>query len=53
MRDKFDTRKDYQVKKDFLEEIIKKYYVTSVFDDRDQVVEMRRDAGLQCYQVDY
>ncbi len=54
MRDSDDNRKDsivkYEILKDF---ILPRYYVKWVFDDRDQVVKMWREAGLRCYQVNY
>lgn len=51
IRPEGNIEKDSVIKRRFLEDIVKKYYVTAVFDDRDQVVEMWRDAGLQCFQV--
>lgn len=54
MRKEGDTRKDYIVKKEmFLEHILPKYCVSVVYDDRDQVVEMWREMGLACFQVNY
>lgn len=54
MRGSDDNRKDSIVKYDILKDfIIPRYYVKWVFDDRDQVVKMWREAGLRCYQVNY
>lgn len=46
-----DNRKDSVVKYEILQEIIKEYYIPFVFDDRDQVVKMWREAWLRCLQV--
>lgn len=48
-----DNRRDSVVKREIYENHIKnKYYVTAVFDDREQVVkECWRDIGLPCFQV--
>lgn len=52
MRKDGDHRPDYQVKREIYETQIKdKYDVIGVFEDRDQCVQMWRDLGLQCYQV--
>lgn len=52
MRKLDDNRKDSIVKYEILvNEILPKYYVKWVFDDRNQVVKMWREAGLRCYQV--
>lgn len=52
MRKTGDKRKDYIVKKEIYENNIKgKYNVLAVFDDRDQVVRMWREQGLQVFQV--
>ncbi len=52
MRKTGDTRKDCIVKREILErDIVPRYFVHSVFDDRNQVVQMWRDAGLTCFQV--
>lgn len=54
MRKAWDKRKDSIVKYEILtNDIIPHYYVKWVFDDRDQVVKMWREAGLRCYQVNY
>lgn len=54
MRKSGDNRKDSIVKYELLvNEIIPHYYIQWVFDDRDQVVKMWREAGLRCYQVNY
>jgi phosphoserine phosphatase len=44
-------RKDSIVKYEILQEIVKEYFIPFVFDDRDQVVRMWREAGLRCLQV--
>jgi len=52
MRKTGDTRKDCIVKREIYEEYIEpRYDIVAVFDDRQQVVDMWRDLGLQCYQV--
>jgi len=51
MRPEGDTRKDSIVKYEILQEIVKEYFIPFVFDDRDQVVRMWREAGLRCLQV--
>lgn len=51
MRPQGNTDKDSIVKERFLDEIVKKYYVELVVDDRQQVVDMWRFKGLTCFQV--
>lgn len=54
MRDENDRRPDYVVKRELYEAWKGKNpdkQVLGVFDDRDRVVQMWRDLGLQCYQV--
>lgn len=51
MRKADDKRKDSIVKYEILQELIKEYSIEYVFDDRDQVVKMWREAGLRCLQV--
>lgn len=47
-----DRIQDSIIKRKMLEEhIIPKYFVEVVYDDRDRVVQMWRDAGLTCFQV--
>lgn len=55
MREAGDMRKDSIVKREIYDrEILGKYNVLFVLDDRDQVVDMwRRDLGLTCLQVAY
>lgn len=54
MRKTGDKRKDSIVKKEIYDTHIKdNYNVLGVFDDRDQVVEMWRNEGLTCFQVNY
>ena len=51
MRKELDNRKDSIVKYEILQEITKEYYVQYIFDDRDQVVQMARDAWFRVLQV--
>ena len=52
MRETGDMRKDCIVKQEIYEKYIEPLYdIIAVFDDRQQVVDMWRDLGLQCYQV--
>lgn len=54
MRKEGDKRNDAIIKYEILvNDIIPKYYVKWVFDDRDRVVSMWRQCGVRCYQVDY
>jgi uncharacterized HAD superfamily protein len=54
MRKTGDSRKDYEIKKEIYETHIKdKFNVLCVLDDRQSVVDMWRDLGLKCLQVDY
>lgn len=54
MRKEGDNRKDVIVKQEiYLDHIQGQYNVTAVFDDRDQVVDMWREQGLTCLQVNY
>jgi acid phosphatase class B len=54
MRRNKDFRKDAVVKREIYELHIKdNYNVVAVFDDRQQVVDMWREIGLTCLQVDY
>lgn len=52
MRSTKDTRPDHVVKEEIYEQHIEPYYtIFFVLDDRNQVVEMWRDLGLSCWQV--
>lgn len=52
MRPIGDNRKDAIVKLELFEKFVNPYYtVNLVLDDRDQVVEMWRAIGLECWQV--
>lgn len=51
MRKDGDYRADYIVKQEILDEHIDKDRVLFVLDDRQQVVDMWRRNGLQCFQV--
>lgn len=54
MRAKDDNRKDVVIKQELFDKHIRgKYNVACVFDDRDQVVKLWRDMGLQCFQCNY
>lgn len=54
MRPAADMRKDAVIKQEFLEnEILPRYHVDFVIDDRNQVVDMWRGLGLTCLQVAY
>lgn len=54
MRETSDMRKDSIVKKEIFDNHIKdKYYIEFILDDRNQVVDMWRELGLTCLQVDY
>ena len=51
IRKEGDTRKDSIVKKEMFDRIKDDYNVLAVFDDRNQVVEMWRGLGVNCFQV--
>lgn len=51
MRKFKDNRKDSIVKEEFYRDIVKSYYITQMFDDRDQVVEHARELGFNVNQV--
>lgn len=51
MRKAGDNRKDSIVKYEILQDLIRLYYIEYVFDDRDQIVKMWREAWLRCLQV--
>lgn len=52
MRDEADTRHDIAYKKEVYEnQILPHYTIEFVLDDRNSVVEMWRELGLDCYQV--
>lgn len=52
MRPENDYRKDTIIKREIYEkEILNKFNVLFVLDDRDCVVEQWRDMGLTCLQV--
>ena len=54
MRNRGDTRKDFDVKRELFDTHVRdKYNVKLVLDDRDQVVHLWRSLGLTCLQVDY
>ena len=54
MREPGDQRKDSIVKAEMFDKYVKdKYNVLFIVDDRDQVVEMWRDMGITCLQVNY
>lgn len=37
--------------KELAKELVEKYHINYVFDDRNQVVKMWREAGFRCLQV--
>lgn len=53
MRKAGDHRPDHVVKKEWLDALtaLARERVVAVFEDRDRVVQMWREAGLTCYQV--
>ena len=54
MRQTSDNRKDSVIKKEIYEsQIESNYYIDFILDDRNQVVDMWRELGLTCLQVDY
>lgn len=53
MRKSWDKRPDDIVKRELAILIAKDYYIEWVFDDRDRVVKMWREAWIRCYQVNY
>ena len=54
MRKKDDDRRDDVIKKELFEEnIMGKYNVIFVIDDRDRIVKMWRDLGITCLQCQY
>ncbi len=55
MRPTKDFRKDSLIKREIFDaEIVGKYFIEFVLDDRDQVVEMwRKELKLTCFQVNY
>ena len=54
MRATSDRRKDAVVKQEMLErEVLPRFRVSFVLDDRNQVVDMWRGLGLTCLQVNY
>lgn len=53
MREPGDTRRDAVIKRELYQDVIKdQYMVEFVLDDRQQTVDMWRDQGLVCFQVD-
>lgn len=54
MRKTSDNRKDSILKREMFDTIIQdKYFVEFILDDRNQVVDMWREIGLTCLQVNY
>lgn len=54
MRKSVDNRKDSILKEEMFQEVVKdKFYIEFVLDDRNQVVDMWREMGLTCLQVNY
>lgn len=48
-----DQRKDYVVKKELFDSIKNEYNIVLAIDDRDQVVNLWRSMGIECWQVGY
>jgi len=54
MRADNDNRPDFEIKQEILlEDIAPKYNIRLVLDDRTQVVDMWREMGIPCLQVDH
>lgn len=53
IRPEGNMEKDSIIKQRMLDDLVQRYNIVGVFDDRDQVVEMWRQNGLTCFQVDY
>lgn len=52
MRKDHDFRPDTEIKKEWIEKLQKDgYKIKMAFEDRDRVVKMYRDLGIQCCQV--
>lgn len=51
MRAEGNTEKDWIVKKRMFDDVIQRYDVHMIFDDRDQCVRLWRDLGVKCLQV--
>lgn len=51
MRSNKDMRKDYIVKEEFWRDICTRWYITNMYDDRDQVVNHARKLGFNICQV--
>jgi hypothetical protein len=48
-----DQRSDYVIKMELFNQVKDKYNIRFAFDDRDQVVNLWRSIGLECFQVNY
>ena len=49
-----DFEHDFNIKKNVYDEHIKdKYFVTTVYEDRERLVELWRDLGLFVHQVNF
>jgi phosphoglycolate phosphatase-like HAD superfamily hydrolase len=55
MRAADDRRQDYLVKEDMYNALsyVDQRRLVAIFDDRDQVVQLWRSKGIQCFQVNY
>jgi hypothetical protein len=53
MRTAGDSRSDYIIKKELFDQVKDKYNIQYAVDDRDQVVNLWRSIGLECFQVNY
>lgn len=53
MRKEKDNRKDSIIKEEFWKYLTDKYYIVTMFDDRNQVVDHARNLGFSVFQVNY
>lgn len=53
MRKQNDQRPDWIIKEELWRDIVKKYYIEAIIDDRNQVVRRARSLGLKVFQVEY
>ena len=51
MRSKNDCRKDNIVKEEFWRDLVRRYNIVAMYDDRDQVVKHARNLGFKVFQV--
>lgn len=53
MRAAGDSRSDYIIKEELFDQVKDDYNILFAVDDRDQVVNLWRSMGLECWQVNY